>query len=180
MGILDWLRSATVGDDESAGMSRRDFFARVAGRAEPVPEPDPLQPEQPVTQEPDAPPEPDPSVLHTFHVARFPYHDGPVLVPILRSGDIYRLAPEPPYSREPTGLRIERGRDLLGFVPDDIVEDLLTRVKAGQELECRAVRVDPAVELQKVLLVEVRRNDEDPSDESDELVSSGDEDADRS
>lgn len=164
MGILDWLRSATrSADDDPGGMSRRDFFAHVAGRAEPTPDPPPPPPAgQPSVDEP---PEPDPSVLHTFHVARFPYHDGPVLVPILRAGDVYRLAPEPPYSREPTGLRIERGRDHLGFVPDDIVGDLLERMRAGEELECRAVRVDPGGELQKVLLVQVRRDERDGQDE---------------
>lgn len=162
MGIFDWLRSAGGRDDEASGMSRRDFFARVAGRAEPPSDTPPPAP-VPAEQEP-AIEEDDPSVLHTFHVARFPYHDGPVLVPILRAGDVYRLAPDPPYSKQPTGLRIERGRDLLGYVPDDIVTDLLDRLEAGEELECRAVRVDPAVELQKVLLVAVRVHAPDDPD----------------
>ncbi len=123
-------------------MSRRDFFARVGGR-------DPAR-------DPSGPPATGgPRVLHTFYVASFPYHDGPVLVPSLRVGEEFSLVPDPPYSRTPTAARIDRGRDHLGYVPAEMVEEVLARMKAGESLICRAKSVDPSAELPRVLLVEI-------------------------
>jgi hypothetical protein len=140
--IFEWLRGPQQPEEEASGISRRDFFARVAGR------------DQEGGQSSTAPP-PDPRVLHTFFVAAFPFHDGPVLVPILRVGEEFKLAPEPAYSPDPTAVRIERGRDHLGYVPADLTEDVLTRLKAGEDLVCRAKLVDPAAELPRVLSVEI-------------------------
>ena len=126
-------------------MSRRDFFARFAGR------------ESGNGPAGDSPTAADHGVLQTFLVKGFPYHSGPVLVPILKAGDEYRLVPDPPHSRDPTAVRIERGRDLLGYVPDEHVAEILARLNEGEPLVCRAVRVDPAAELSAVLTVEVIR-----------------------
>lgn len=182
MGILDWLRplwakeeeirqtadDSTSGDGNdlerrrelmtsSDGLSRREFFARFAGR-------------EPIADSDSPAPPPDPDVLHTFPVARFPYHDGPVLVPSLRVGEEFRLAADPPYSKNPTGLRIERGRDLLGFVPDELFEDVQSRIDHGDALICRAVRVDPSAELSQVLTVEIRRTPEEADDSVEDLA----------
>jgi hypothetical protein len=140
--ILDWLRAPRQPEDEPSGMSRRDFFARVAGR------------DQTSEQSAAAPPS-DARVLHTFFVAAFPYHDGPVLVPNLRVGEEFKLAPEPAYSADPTAVRIERGRDHLGYVPDDLTDEVLERLEAAEKIVCRAKQVDPAADLPKVLSVEL-------------------------
>jgi hypothetical protein len=159
MGIFDWLRIGQNTSEEPVGMSRRDFFTRIAGR-----EPEPtaaIGANTPGagdaliagTDTPD--PDTGARVLYTFHLADFPYYDGPVLVPALRAGDEYRIGVDPPYSRNPTGLRIERGRECLGIVPDDVFPDVLQRMRAGETIVCRALEVNPAAELARVLTVQI-------------------------
>lgn len=142
MGILDWLRSKEEEPTPSpSGMSRRDFFARVAGQGlPPAPEPPP----------------PDPDVLFTFHVARFPFHAGPVLVPILRPGLDFMLIPDPHHLTDPDAVKIQWGRDHLGYVPPEYSAEVRRRLKEGETLICRSVSVDPTAELPKVLRVEIR------------------------
>lgn len=140
MGIFDWLR----GDDaevEGSGMSRRDFFARFAGGGAD----DTLLPEPPR----------DPDVRHAFHVAGFPFYDGPVLVPVLRVGMALDLVPEPGHPSDPNAIRIQRKRDHLGYVPADLAEEIGVLLKKGEALRCRVARISPNAELAKVLEVEV-------------------------
>jgi len=151
MKFFDWLRPADTPEPDDGGMSRRDFFARVAGR-EGAPEDDAAE-----SQPPDGPESAKTTVLYTFHIKSFPYHAGPVLVPIMRIGDEFRLTPDPPYSRDPTGVRIERGRDHLGFVPDEHSEDVLTRLKQGEVLVCRATHIDPSADLANIVTVEIEQ-----------------------
>jgi len=164
MGIFDWLRGDPEAPREPAGISRRDFFARVAGRLPDTPADESPTPPGDGDHAENASAHPDDGetagglrVLHTFQVVNFPYYDGPVLVPILRAGDEYRIGVDPPYSRNPTGLRIERGRECLGTVPEDVFADVLPRIRAGETLVCRALTVDPAAELAKVLTVQILR-----------------------
>lgn len=135
---------------KSSGMSRRDFFARFAGQAAPGRE---------------APAEPEPGVLYTFHVARFPYHDGPVLVPILRVGLDFLLIPQRDHPSDPTAVRIQWGRDHLGYVPPEQSADIRERLDKGEVLSCRSVSVDPGAELARVLRVEIRAADERSGEE---------------
>ena len=158
MNLFDRIRRAARADagqpaePDDSGMSRRDFFARFAGRE---------MESEPGEQ---TSPSPDAGVLHTFLVKGFPYHSGPVLVPILRQGEEYKLTPDPPYSANPTAVRIERGRDHLGYVPDEHVAEILGLLKEGAQLVCRASRVDPAAELARILTVEIVRPPEPESE----------------
>lgn len=154
MGIFDWLKSGQKPATVPSEISRRDFFARVAGRTEPAPPPSPSPP-------------PDPAVLHTFHVAGFPYHDGPVLVPTLRVGLEFDLVPEPGHPTDPSAIRIQWKRDHLGYVPPDFSGGVRALLDQGIRLRCRASRVSPNAELAKVLEVEILRPPEpEPENET--------------
>lgn len=152
MRIFDWLRNREPPARPDKGLSRRDFFARVAGR-QPAPETGPAT---------EAPPDasastPTPERLHTFTVAGFSYHDGPVLVPLLRPGIEFALAHEPGHPTDPDAVRIEWRRDHLGYVPTDLAGEVRARLQRGERLLCRASRVDPTADLARVLAVELLR-----------------------
>ena len=134
----------------SSGMSRRDFFARFAG--------------QPTRGSAES--EQRPGLLYTFHVARFPYHDGPVLVPILRPGLDFRLIPDRDHPADPTAVKIQWGKDHLGYVPPEHSTDVRERLERGEVLYCRSVAVDPSADLARVLKVEIF-TDEGEDDEQD-------------
>jgi hypothetical protein len=168
MGLLEWLKIGGPPSAEPAGMSRRDFFTRVAGRegdgnaAAPVP-----------------PAPPDPQRLHSFAVAAFPYHDGPVLVPMLKPGLEFRLVPEPTLLSDPNAVRVEWRRDHLGYLPADIATDVRSRLASGERLRCVASRVDPAAELSRVLTVDILLlppEDEEKPPPSDPRTAGGGED----
>ncbi|MDR0787503.1 MAG: hypothetical protein LBG44_06510 [Gemmatimonadota bacterium] len=173
MGLFDWLWSAGGGEGgKPEDLSRRAFFARMAGRESGVGSaPESLAGaaggETPSGIDPDPPEPEDPNVLHTFQIANFPYHDGPVLVPILRVGDEYRLDTDPPYSRDPSGLRILRGKSCLGTIPPAIFPEILDRIRNGETIICRAHKVDPGAELAKILTVQLVRIPPEPEPEVD-------------
>jgi hypothetical protein len=146
MGLLEWLKGGGPPSPEPAGMSRRDFFTRVAR---------PAGDERPATPPPPPAPPSDPQRLHHFAVAAFPYHDGPVLVPMLKPGLEFRLVPEPTNFSDPNAVRIEWRRDHLGYVPAHLAADIRTRLANGERLSCVASRVDPAAELPQVLSVDI-------------------------
>jgi hypothetical protein len=160
MSFLDWLRIPKR--EEPSGLSRREFFARVAGlEAAPADAPSPAP----------APPEPEPGqprVLHRFAVAAFPYHDGPVLVPLLRAGQEFTLAAERNHPTDGTAVRVEWRRDHLGYVPPHLSEEIRGRMERGERLTCRAARVDPTAALPEVLTVEILLLPDDPSREPDD------------
>ncbi len=124
-------------------MSRRAFFARVAGRSEEAGPPGSRVGGREGEE-----------AAFTFHVASFPYHDGPVLVPGLRAGQEYRLVPDP---TDLAAVRIDHNRDVLGYVPAPFAGEIRALLDAGEELRCSATRVDPAAELARVLEVRVTR-----------------------
>lgn len=157
MGILDWLKGDGGAKEEPPGMSRRDFFARVAGRGAAG-----------LDVEADAPATTDPSVLHRFHVAAFPFHDGPVLVPVLREGMELDLVPEAGHPTDPDAIRIQRKRDHLGYVPAELSSGIRALLDEGATLVCRVSKVSPNAELAKVLEVEVAREPEPEPDEAEE------------
>lgn len=140
MGIFDWLIGSGSQGQES-GMSRRDFFARFAGRG--------------ADDAPAAAPPRDPRVLHSFHVAGFPFYDGPVLVPVLRVGMEFDLVPEPGHPTDPDAIRIQWKRDHLGYVPPDLSAEVRKLLKEGPAMRCRAGRISPNAELAKVLEVDL-------------------------
>ncbi|HUE97530.1 MAG TPA: HIRAN domain-containing protein [Longimicrobiaceae bacterium] len=141
MGLFEWLHRSDPEPPTPSGMSRRDFFARVAGqgtRAE--------------GEEQDAGSD---GALCSFYVARFPYHDGPVLVPMLRPGMEFRLVPDPSHPTDPHAVGIRWGKDHLGYVTAEHSAEVRRRLEEGEALTCRSVSVDPAAELPRVLKVEV-------------------------
>lgn len=144
MGIFDWFQSSPPEPATPSGMSRRDFFARVAGQGEARPAEDE--------------PEETPGLLCAFYVARFPYHDGPVLVPILRPGLDFLLIPDSDHPTDPEAVRIQWGRDRLGYVAPEHSAEIRKRLKEGEVLYCRSVAVDPGAELSRVLKVEIVRH----------------------
>jgi hypothetical protein len=141
MGIFDWLRPDSPAPPDS-GLSRRAFFARVAGAG----------PTEASEREGSSGPR---AGEHTFHVGGFPYHDGPVLVPILRAGLEFDLVPEPTHPTDPDSVRIQWGRDMLGYVPAPLNAEVAARLRSGVTLRCEAVDVSPAAELTRVLRVRV-------------------------
>lgn len=141
MGIFDWLHKSEPEPETSSGLSRRDFFARVAGQGQ--------QPSPPRAEEV------RPNVLYTFYVARFPYHDGPVLVPILRPGLDFLLTPDPTHAGDPEAVKILWERDHLGYVPPEHSADVRKRLTDGEKLRCTSISVDPGAELSRVLRVEI-------------------------
>jgi hypothetical protein len=143
MGIFDWLRPDSPAPPDS-GLSRRAFFARVAGAG--------AASTDGTGREASGGPRPG---EHTFHVAGFPYHDGPVLVPILRAGLEFALVREPTHPTDPESVRIQWGRDMLGYVPAPLNAEVSARLRAGVTLRCEAVEVSPAAELTRVLRVRV-------------------------
>jgi hypothetical protein len=149
MKFFDWLLRRDRSEPPNTGLSRRDFFARVAGRNEPG---------ATVRSLPGAqagPAAPGVERLYTFPVAAFPYHDGPVLVPMLRVGMEFSLTPEPGHLTDPEAVRIEWRRDHLGYVPADRAADVRARLGRGERLICRASHIDPTAELSRVLTVEI-------------------------
>lgn len=147
MRLLDWFRP-NESPDRPPEMSRRDFFSRIVGRA------------------PDRPSAgsshrnglaESAGALCSFHVASFPYYDGPVLVPHLHEGLEFDLGIERREAGGPDAIRVLWGKDHLGYVPGEFSEHLLQHMAEGNELCCRSVRVDPSAELEKVLEVEVIR-----------------------
>jgi hypothetical protein len=148
MRIFDWLRSSAEPERAEAELSRRDFFARMAGRRPP-------EEEQPISREgPDAEGE---AQAFTFFVAGFPFYDGPVLVPMLKPELEFELRPDPEHFSDPNAVRIDWGRDHLGYVAPEYsgaIRELLSR---GERLRCRALRIDPTAELPRVLEVEITR-----------------------
>lgn len=137
MGLFDWLHAPPP----DPGMSRRDFFARLSGR-------DAAEEEAPSASDPKA------GTL-TFHVARFPYHDGPVLVPILRAGLDFELRADGSHPTDPAALAIYHGRDLLGFVPPEHAAGVAALIAGERPVRCTALAVDPAADLARVLTVRV-------------------------
>lgn len=160
MGIFDWLRSSEPEPISPAGMSRRDFFARVAGQGA-----------APGSTAGEA--EEDTGALYTFHVSRFPYHDGPILVPILRPGLDFLLIPDANHPTDPTAVKIQWGKDHLGYVPPEHSADIRQRLAAGETLRCTSVSVDPAGELARVLKVEIRLAEEELDEDELEEVEPG-------
>jgi hypothetical protein len=144
MGLLDWLRGETPAEDVEAGLSRRDFFAKVAGRGaeSAAPAEAPRNPE-------------GPQVIRTFYVGGFPYYDGPVLVPHLRQDMELSLRVDPYHPTDPHYVWIEWGRDQLGYVPPEHSEHIRLLLNEGAKLRCRASRVNPTASLVEVLQVEV-------------------------
>jgi hypothetical protein len=142
MGLFDWLRPSAKPAQAPGELSRRDFFARVAGR----PAPPPPQP---------PPPKYAGGIVHSFHVAGFPYHDGPVLVPTLKPGMPLELAREPDHPTNPLAIRILLGKDHLGYVPPALSAEIADRLTRGERMLCRTVRVNPSAELARVLTVEI-------------------------
>lgn len=169
MRIFDWLRASAEPERAEADLSRRDFFARMAGRRPP-------EQEQPTAQESsDAEGE---APVFTFFVAGFPFYDGPVLVPMLRPELEFELRPDPEHFTDPNAVRIDWGRDHLGYVAPEhsgAVRELLSR---GELLRCRALRIDPTAELSRVLEVEITRVPKEPDPEA-PSESDGAEEADR-
>jgi hypothetical protein len=140
MGIFDWLKGEPEPPSD-AGLSRRAFFARVAGAgAEAVS----LPPGQDATD-----------AGRSFFVAGFPFHDGPVLVPILRLGLEFDLVPEPLHPSDPNAIRIQWGRDHIGYVPAPLNEEVSGKLAEGTRFVCRVVEVNPSAELARVLRVEL-------------------------
>jgi hypothetical protein len=141
MGIFDWLKGEPDPPSD-AGLSRRAFFARVAGAgAEAVSPPPPAGA--------------DDGPGRSFFVAGFPFHDGPVLVPILRLGLEFDLVPEPEHPSDPHAIRIMWGRDHIGYVPAPLNEGVRQKLAEGTRFVCRVVEVSPSAELARVLRVEL-------------------------
>lgn len=143
MAPPDWLhpgRSREQGRD----LSRRDFFARVAGRHNEAASLPGSEPGAPAADR----------LALSFHVGSFPYHDGPVLAPSLRVGESYDLILDP--DRE-GAIRIDRGRDVLGYVPPPHADEVRTLLDAGVPLLCVSTRVDPGADLACLLEVRVTR-----------------------
>lgn len=154
MGIFDWLNRSDPEPETSSGMSRRDFFARVAGQGQ---------------QSSGSAPEPvRPNALYTFYVARFPYHDGPVLVPSLKPGLDFVLTPDPNHAGDPEAVKIQWGRDHLGYVPPEHSADVRKRLREGEKLRCTALTVDPGAELSRVLRVEIAAEGEEEEEPGDQ------------
>ncbi|MEX2569984.1 MAG: HIRAN domain-containing protein [Gemmatimonadota bacterium] len=141
MGLFDWLQSKRKEPETAEGISRRDFFGRFAGRGS--------REDARETSEPGV------RILHRFHVKGFPFYDGPVLVPNLRPGVEFSLSPEHAHPTDPHAIRIDWGRDRLGYVPPDYTETLRKRLADGERVRCRAFRVNPTAELASVLEVEI-------------------------
>ena len=152
MGIFDWIRRTVGAPEPASGLSRRDFFARVAGQDPAMAAADAGRPSSARAGEDAGPGGP----LHTFHVAGFPYHDGPVLVPSLRPGLEFTLVLDRDHPTNPDAVRIDWKRSVLGHVPAELSSDVRELMLAGP-VECRAVRVDPSGDLATVLMVELTR-----------------------
>ena len=151
MGIFDWLHRSDPEPETHSGLSRRDFLARVAGQGQQSPSP----PSEEVR----------PNVLYTFYVARFPYHDGPVLVPMLKQGLDFLLTPDPTHAGDPEAVKILWGRDHLGYVPPEHSADVHKRLMEGEKLRCTALSVDPGADLSRVLWVEIAKVVDGPAEE---------------
>jgi hypothetical protein len=87
-------------------------------------------------EEPDRENGVDEGGAETFFVAAFPFYDGPVLLPILRTGSKFDLVPEPSHPFDPNAVRIQRGRDHLGDVPAPLNEQIHGRRTERVPLTC--------------------------------------------
>jgi hypothetical protein len=134
-------------------MTRRDFFARVTGRNLPQ---ESGRPSSGAPQHATAQGE---KTLHTFHVAEFEYHDGPVLVPTLKPGMEFALVPQSDHPTNPDAVRVERDKDHFGYVPPALSKEVRHRLQRGDKLLCRVARVNPTAELGRVLTVELVLSD---------------------
>jgi hypothetical protein len=141
MGIFDWFKGESDPPADS-GLSRRAFFARVAGAGAEAVSP------------PQAPGAAD-SAPNSFFVGAFPFHDGPVLVPILRLGLEFDLVPEPSHPSDPNAVRIQWGRDHIGYVPAPLNEEVRKKLTEGSRFVCRVVEVNPSADLARVLRVDL-------------------------
>ena len=168
MGLFDWLHASSKEPETPSGMSRRAFFARVAGQADATPAGQ--SGGEPATQS-------RPDLLCAFYVARFPYHDGPVLVPILRTGIEFMLVPDPFHAADPDAVKIVWGKDHLGYVPAEHSAEIRRRLEARERLHCRSASVDPGADLSRVLWVEITRDLPPPEEEEDQSGSAGEADA---
>lgn len=163
MGIWDWLHASADRPEAQSGMSRRAFFARVAG--------------QPGSPEHDAPPPARKDLVCAFYVARFPYHDGPILVPTLRTGLDFLLLPDPLHGADPSAVKILWGRDHLGYVPAEHSPEIRRRLEAREPLHCRSAAVDPGASLERVLWVEITREPDPEENATGDDAGSGEVDA---
>lgn len=161
MGIFDWLHSSDSEEAEPPGMSRRAFFARFAGQGIPGEE---AEEDRDDTR---------PGSICTFFVHRFRYHDGPVLVPMLRTDLDFQLTRDIFNPIDPQAIKIQWGRDHLGYVVPEHMEEIKRRLKEGEVLLCRSIFVDPTADLDQVLKVEIYHPENEPDPEAD---AEGDED----
>lgn len=155
MGIFDWLFSPDPEPEKDPGVSRRAFFAKMAGAG--------AQP----GRAPEARPS-RPDAVCSFFVDRFPYHDGPILVPLLKPGLEFQLFPDRDHPTDPQAVRIQWKRDVLGYVPAAYSADIRERLGRGERLRCRSATVNPGGDLKTLLYVEILAPDveEEPQRES--------------
>jgi hypothetical protein len=82
-------------------------------------------------------------ILNECFIAGFQYHDGPQLLPELRTGQSVQLVAEPdnPYDR--WAVRIEHESRHIGYLPRNQNQPISRLLTQGARVECRITRVDP-------------------------------------
>jgi hypothetical protein len=78
-----------------------------------------------------------------FHVAGFPYHEGPRLIDRLAVGGRLRLVREPDNPHDPLAVAIYHQDDRIGYVPRERNRGIADRLDRGAPLDCRITAIDP-------------------------------------
>jgi hypothetical protein len=147
MKLLDWFAFAgrpRRGKTDATDLSRRDFFARVAGKQTAGTPPASKVVRQ--RRQPSA----ERNLLHAFYVEGFPSEDNRALLLELHPGLDLELRRDP---EQPDVISMYRGEDLVGTVAAEI-GPIVGRMMADNDPPiCRIRSIDPDAPANKVLQI---------------------------